>query len=287
MNFNALLVGVMLCVFCSCSGQPSSTTQSTEDLTTEIADSLPGIIQKPDLKKFYDEFNVTGMIVINDITDRKTILYNDSLLYQSVSPASTFNILLALIGLHEGFLKDEHSVLMRGDIKYTSRFGGDTCSLEEGFANNRDWFFIRLSSLIGKEKMTSWLHKLKYGNESIKGEENRFWINGELAITPEQQIEFIQKFYNEGLPFSKNEFRIVKKMMWQKELNGLKIYGKRGSNKLETEKRYTGWFVGYIESNSKVYFFTSFIESPDMDHPTIVDAQKEIPYKIFEYLQLK
>jgi len=213
-------------------------------------------------------------------------MYNPALYNKLTSPASTFNILLTLIGLEEGVLMDENSTLVRGNITYTSAYPGDTMNLREAFTNNRDWFFIRLSSLIGDEKIAGWLQRINYGNGSVEGEPNRFWINGKLVITPSQQVEFIRNFYFEKFPFSAKNYQLVKRLMWQKELNGANIYGKRGSNKLEQEKRYTGWFVGYIESGNQVFFFTSFIESPDLDHPKLVDAQKEVVYKIIEHLHL-
>lgn len=251
----------------------------------ENADSI--LFSQQELKTFYDDYNVDGMMVIEDTGNKKTVHYNPGLYHKATSPASTFNILLALIGLKEGELTDARSTLTRGDIKYTSSYPSDTMTLEEGFTNNRDWFFIRLSTLIGSNKIAEWLHKIKYGNESVRGEANRFWINGELTITPAQQIQFIKDFYYEKLPFSKREFTIVKELLFQKELSGATIFGKRGSNKIEAEKRFTGWFVGYIEAPKNVYFFTNFIETKDMDYPTLVDAQKQIAFKIFETLALQ
>jgi beta-lactamase class D len=75
-------------------------------------------------------------------------------------------------------------------------------------------------------------------------------------------------------------------MMFLKKVDAIKLFGKRGSNKLENEGRFTGWFTGFIESQQKLYFFTSYIESPDLQHPQLKAAQKEIPYLIFEYLNI-
>jgi len=85
--------------------------------------------------------------------------------------------------------------------------------------------------------------------------------------------------------------------MYEKKINGLAVYGKRGSNKiykagkytgnLYLENKYTGWFVGYAKGSGNVYFFTNYIESSNLNHPRIVIAQKEIVFKIFKTLNIR
>ena len=241
------------------------------------------------LKKFYDEFNVDGMFVLYSLKNKQYTFYNPRLYGQPISPASTFNILLTLIGLQEGVIRDEKSLLAPTN----------NTTLEYAFKHNADSCFISLSALIGQKKIQYWLTKINYGNQSTAGEKSRFWINGLLQITPEQQLGFVQQLYREELPFSKKAFSIVKKLM-DETMNarlGIKIFGKRGSNKLYKENKYTGnlykddsyngWFVGYAEGASDTFFFVNYIRSPQLDHPTIVMAQKEIVFKIIKALGIK
>jgi len=246
----------------------------------------PDTLVRPDLKKIYDEYNVDGMFVLYDLKTKKHIFYNPAFYRQPMSPASTFNILLTLIALQEGVVKDEKALLKPYNIP-----------LERAFKNNVDSCFIDLSLLIGEKKIKYWLDKINYGNKSTSGENNRFWINGYLQVTAEQQLDFIEKFYYEKLPFSKQAYKVVKKLMHEDEFKELAVYGKRGSNKLYwrdkytgklyNEDKYTGWFVGYIETTNSTYFFTNYIESPDLNHPKLVSAQKEIAFKIIKALNIK
>jgi beta-lactamase class D len=243
---------------------------------------------RKDLKRIYDDFRVDGTFVLYGMQVKKYIFYNPSLYRQPVSPASTFNILLSMIGLEEGILVDESSLMKPYGL-----------SLKEAFRHNVDSCFIELSLAIGEAKISDWLRRIHYGNGSIAGEKGRFWINGLLQITPEQQLAFIKAFYFEELPFSKKNYQIVKELMNESNTAGLglKIYGKRGSNKLYKINRYTGglyardkytgWFIGFIEATGETYFFVNYIESPDLHHPLIVDAQKEIVYRICKSLGLK
>jgi beta-lactamase class D len=254
----------------------------------EDNDTIRNSAYHPELKKFYDDYNVDGMFVAYSLKKKNYIFYNPSFYRQPMSPASTFNILLTLIGLQEGVVSDEKSLLRP-----------DNSTLEYAFKHNVDSCFINLSLLIGQKKIQYWLDKINYGNRSTSGESARFWINGFLQITPEQQLRFIQKVYSEQIPFSKKAFGIVKKLM-DESMNagsGIKIAGKRGSNKVHKENKYTGnlynqdkytgWFVGYVEGANDTWFFVNYIESPDLNHLKIVNAQKEIVFKLVDKLGLK
>lgn len=257
----------------------------SKTIVGESTDTARHSTYAPGLKRLYDEFNVDGMFVLYSRKNKNFIFYNPTYYKQPMSPASTFNILLTLIGLEEGVVTNEKSLLKPNNT-----------TLEYAFRHNVDSCFINLSLLIGQEKIARWLNKINYGNKSILGEKGRFWINGFLQITPEQQLLFMQKFYYEDLPFSKKSFVIVKNLMDESNNAGLgiKIFGKRGSNKiykhtgtLYARDKYTGWFAGYVEGLSDTYFFVNYIESPDLNHSKIVNAQKEIVFRIIKKLQLK
>jgi beta-lactamase class D len=233
------------------------------------------------------------MFVLYDLKLRKYIFYNPSLFRQPVQPASTFNILLALIGLTEGVIQNEQSRLTDNDTIHTQiNVQKNDFTLENAFTHNLDSFFIKLSLRVGERKIKYWVNKINYGNKSVLGEKGRFWINGALVITPEQQLNFIKDFYYEKFPFPKQAYKVVKKLMQESvvPVPGSLVYGKRGSNKIYKsnnfykEDKYTGWYIGYIVSPDNVYFFTNYIESPDVNHPLLVNAQKEIAFKIFKIL---
>lgn len=248
---------------------------------------LPGQTIEPELKKYYDEYNVDGMFAFYDPQKNNYIYYNKQKIGQKITPASTFNIVLALIGLEEKILKDKSSLLKFEDSLRLGNPNSDKDqTLEDAFKNNRDWFFKVLSRKIGQQKIKKWLQKIHYGNESTEGQPNFFWVNGNLLITPEQQLGFIQKFYREALPFKKENIAIVKELLHEDAITDMNIFGKRGSNKIPSQKKYTGWYVGYLKTAKGIYFLTSYLESPDLEHPKLVDAQKQIPFKILRQLQL-
>jgi len=122
--------------------------------------------------------------------------------------------------------------------------------------------------------------------DTIRIENNKadtFWVvPGTLKITPAQQLKYMQQLQREDLPFSKKNIQEVKKMMYLKEINGCKVYGKQGSYSLNTEDKYIGWLIGWIEKSNKSLFYVNYLQTDDLKHPSIAKAQKEIPYKILE-----
>ena len=139
--------------------------------------------------------------------------------------------------------------------------------------------------------MTEWINRLNYGNkkapsyiDSIRimpSGTDSFWVvSGLLRITPEQQLNFLQRLYYDQLPVSKSSTDILKKLMLEKTGPDYKLYGKRGSYRLWGEEKYIGWFVGYVETKMDVIFLVNFIQTPNLHHPTIVEAQKKIVFNL-------
>ena len=72
------------------------------------------------------------------------------------------------------------------------------------------------------------------------------WLSSSLALSPSEQIQFLQKIINKKLPVSQKAFSMTKDILYIQELaGGWKLYGKTG-NGLQLTKKH-GWFVGWIE----------------------------------------
>jgi len=290
------LTGIFLLAFISissCRHKPKADHLSNKKSIT--GDSIANEEVRNDFKKFYDEYNVEGMFVLHDPKHKKYIFYNKALYQQPATPASTFNITNALVGLEEGSIKDEHSVFKWSGRKYGNPIACQDLDLKTAFKYNIDWYFWRLRLKTGGKKMKYWLDKIQYANLATPGAidsfrvtpfgVDSFWVvSGALRITPAQQLDYIERFYYELLPFSKRSVNIVKGLLFEKDTMGYKIYGKRGSYRLQGENKYIGWYVGYVEAGKDVYFFVNYIQSPDLTHPRLVDAQKNIPFRIFQLL---
>jgi beta-lactamase class D len=75
--------------------------------------------------------------------------------------------------------------------------------------NSAVWVFEKFAKEIGLKKETGYLEKIPYGNE-ITGGMEPFLVEGELAISAQEQIIFLKNLFHNNLPFSKEHQLLVK-----------------------------------------------------------------------------
>ena len=120
------------------------------------------------------------------------------------------------------------------------------------------WYYEEIGKRVGNERMKNWLDKINYGNKNVTGE-YPYWLNGNLRITPNQQLDFIKKFYFGNLPFKAENIQTVKNILEIEKTEDYKIIGKTGWGDLNGIS--TGWLVGYLTKNSNNYIFVTCIQS--------------------------
>ena len=101
------------------------------------------------------------------------------------------------------------------------------------------------------------MQRLDYGNADPSVEQGDYWIDGKLAITAEEQIEFLQRLYRNQLPFTIEHQRLVKDLMIVEADRNYILRAKTG-----WEGRY-GWWVGWVEWPSGPVFFALNIDTPN------------------------
>jgi beta-lactamase class D len=115
-----------------------------------------------------------------------------------------------------------------------------------------------LAKRVGKDKYESYLGKIKYGNEKAGPEITTFWLEGDLRISAVEQIAFLRKLYAREYAFRSSSYELLRKSMVVEETPAYTIRAKTGWAQRVTPQ--VGWFVGYIESGDKVWFFATNIE---------------------------
>jgi beta-lactamase class D len=111
--------------------------------------------------------------------------------------------------------------------------------------------------------MQKWVTQVGYGNQKIGDKEDidKFWLDGKLQITPQEQIQFLRRLYQNELPFSERSISIVKDIMIMEKTPNYTIRAKTGlfgfGNDVTPK---IGWYVGYLEKGENVYFFATNID---------------------------
>lgn len=248
--------------------------------TTEIRD---------DFRKYYDQFQVEGSFALYDPQQDQYTFYNQDAFKQAFSPASTFKICNALIGLETGVIQDENFVIPWDSVVRNPVWDKDH-DLKTAFANSTVWYYQELARRVGQQPMKYWLDKANYGNADTSGGIDQFWLTGGLRISPEQQIDFLKRLHDDQLPFSTRSVNIVKNMMITKDTMDYVIRGKTGWG--GHGKKDVGWYVGYIETKDNVYYFTNCVQIDgeqlnDVNRAIGFDnSRTEIVYKILDELKL-
>ena len=245
---------------------------------------------KPEFKKYFDACNVNGSIVIYDNSKGQYILSDTIGSNQGTLPASTFKIANLLIALETKTIANVNEVVKWPGSTDTIKYGYrpeiyHDMSVKEAFEKSAGWVFVELAKKIGRENYKKFLGLCSYGNVDLSQKEDDFWNFGAFAISPMQQIQFLKNLYNEKLPFSKTNIDIVKKVMVSEQTGQFTIRSKTGWTRENGMN--TGWWVGYLENRSGVYFFaTRLLQDRKFNGADFGNCRKEITIRVLSDLDI-
>jgi len=238
----------------------------------------------PEWKKYFDQYHVSGCIEIFDLKESKFIDYNPDRCVQRFIPASTFKICNSLIALESKIISDTSYVFKWDSVQRNVESWNHDQSMKEAFRNSCVPCFQQIAREVGTERYQYYLQLLHYGNMNPGGSVDSFWLNGDLRISCDEQIEFLKNLYTEQLPISKRIQQLVKGMMLIEKNAAYSLYGKtgwatvRGESELasDTSMKNIGWFVGWVQKGESAYFFALNIESSEPAPENFGDARKKI-----------
>lgn len=216
-----------------------------------------------DFQRHFEALKVEGSIVIYDLKNDRTYEHNPKRNTTEFLPASTFKIVNSLIALENAMVPNELAILTWDGIERSIPSWNQDLNMQEAFKRSAIWFYQVLARRIGPEKMQQGVTKLGYGNQNIGSPSaiDQFWLDGDLRITPMQQIDFLKRFYQGQLPVSKRSLEIVKAMMILEQTPNYILRGKTGWVGLGDPKaEQIGWLVGYLEAGNNVYFFATNLD---------------------------
>jgi beta-lactamase class D len=235
----------------------------TKTITSILSFLLVLVITSParsedtDLAKLFADKKIDGTIIISDLTGSKTYAYNERRAHESFVPASTFKILNTLIALEEGVVSEKDIIKWDGKDKGVAAWNRDQ-TLETAFKSSCVWFYQELAQGIGTAGYKAYFNRLKYGTGMPLPDLRTFWLEGDLRISAVEQVDFLKKIYRRELPFRRSSYEILKKMMLIEKAPAYTLRAKTGW--AQRTKPQTGWYVGYVETADKVWFFATNIE---------------------------
>ena len=236
-----------------------------------------------DFKKHFDKYGVEGCFVMFDEAGNEFIRYNAGLCDSGYIPASTFKIPNSLIALEEGVIKDTNQVFKWDGKKWPAESWNQDQNLRSAIRYSCVWVYEKIAEQTGIEKYYEYVNSFNYGNKDLTGPPTRFWLAGLFRISANQQIEFLQKFYNYNLPVSQQSIDIVKDMIVLEDTDSYRLSGKTGGGMLK-DSEYIMWFVGYVERGTRTYFYTMNFTTDDFNRTK--QARYDITKSILKELKL-
>ena len=214
-----------------------------------------------DLARLFKDRNVNGVMVISSLKGDVEYVHNASRADQQFLPASTFKIINTLIALDQGAIKDENEVIKwDGKNRGVAAWNQDQ-TLSTAFPASCVWFYQELAKRVGQEAYLKHLKAINYGNQKTGPDVTTFWLNGDLKISANEQIEMLKRVYADDLPYKKNHLQILKKVMIVDRTPQYTIRAKTGLTARVTS--HIGWYVGYVEIKDNVWFFTLNMDITD------------------------
>jgi beta-lactamase class D len=184
-------------------------------------------------------------------------------------PYSTFKLPNALIAVDAGIL-DGPDAPMTWDKKaipdekrYLDSWRKDH-TLRSGIKVSSVPHFRTLARTIGEQRMKAGLAKLDYGNQNIGGGLDQFWLRGDIRISAEQQLAFVDKLAHGTLAVSDKAQATVREITTLDTKDKRVLHGKTGSGPASdldnNAEAYLVWQVGWIENGAEIVPYAAWVE---------------------------
>jgi len=237
--------------------------------------SIKDIVEKEneEWKQIFNKRQIKGTFVLKNVSTNEIKTYNIERSDSTYLPASTFKILNSMIALQSNAIKSVDDTIKWDRVDRGLAAWNKDHTMRTAMPVSCVWFYQVLARRIGKEQMQYWVNQVAYGNMNIEKEIDNFWLEGDIRISANEQIVFIERLIYNELPFDKEIQETVKELMVTDSNEKYTIHSKTGwTNQI-------GWNVGFIETNNNRWIF---VMNQDIIQKQDAKYRKEITYEILK-----
>lgn len=206
-----------------------------------------------------------------DLRSNQCHVLNEKELDQRHTPYSSFKIPHTLIALETGAAKSlDEAIAWNPDKRPAKDFWPSTWkkdqTLGSAFKHSAAWYYQELVPRISTGEYKHWLARFKYGNQLFVPGSDEFWLNGELKISPREQVNFLVCLVKGGCGVSEKNISALELVALQETKNSLSLYAKTGAGSIDPNNNdgaFEGWYVGYIKDakTKPVVAFAIYVEA--------------------------
>ena len=141
--------------------------------------------------------------------------------------------------------------------------------LNQAFSNSCVWCYQDIANAVGVGAYKEYLNEIDYGEIEEDFELSKFWLDGSLKISAAEQIDFLKSVYRREYSFDDGAYEFLESMMILEQSDSFTLRGKTGWT------GEIGWFVGYVEKSSDIWFFAVNLE---VNEKSRLNIRKSIVY---------
>lgn len=208
---------------------------------------------RPDWAELFHAAGVTGTLVMLELESGRWLASDSVRAVQRLLPASTFKIPNSLIALECGVLRDERQTLPWDGVTRPIEGWNRDHTLRSALVVSAVPIYQDFARRIGEERMRQWLDSLHYGNADCGGGIDHFWLDGRLAISAVEQVDFLARLARLELPMGERSQRILREALIVEAAPDYVLRAKTGwAARLEPGH---GWWVGWLEREGRTLVF--------------------------------
>lgn len=206
---------------------------------------------EPAVTALFRDAGVDGTFVLLDERRGELRGHNRERAEQRFSPASTFKIANALIGLSVGAVQNVDEVIpYTGDANPFMREWLEPMGLRGAMKVSNVPLYQELARRIGLSRMREAIQRLGYGNQQIGSNVTTFWLRGPLAISAVEQTRFLSDLAHQKLSFPRRAQQQVAEITQVDSGPGWSLHAKTGWQNAPGPG--VGWWVGWVQRGDRI-----------------------------------
>lgn len=248
---------------------------------------------RPEWNDTFRAYGATGAFVLYEPASGTLLRSDAAEAAARYSPASTFKPYNALVALETGVVRDPDSVFVwDGIVRDVPAWNRDH-TLRSGMEASAVWLYQRVAAAVGTDAYRAAFARERFGTFGEDGAANggigdsltRFWLDGSLRISADEQVRFMDRLRTGTLAFRPDVQATVRDLLVHYPEAGATIVGKTGWGvevRADGTRVPVGWLVGWVERDQphsqgrgQVAVFAMRVV-PSMDDFDMVRARRSI-----------
>lgn len=179
-------------------------------------------------------------------------------------PASTFKIPNTLIGADVGLIDSPDTILTYDAARFPpaevrNEAWRHDLTVRKALEISAVPLYRLLAVKIGAERMQAHLDAMGYGNHSIEGGLDKFWLSGALAISAAEQVDVLSRLLGGTLPVTARAHEIVRAAVPVETAGDATLHWKTGTGELD-DGAWVGWLVGWVDRPAGTAVYACWIQ---------------------------